>query len=161
MGSADDRARLDHLNQEGAILAGEIESIEAAIVTVKIKIADAEAAVEREAEQEKRREISRVADEVHLHAETIDALWWQSIAEFLELQTKLHKIAQSSGGRPALHVIQSASRRALISAFNRTPLQVEQLAPSERRSMADLAASWLHNIETNADRTTVKSNGKG
>src|SRR5215472_5878987 len=31
MGSADDRARLDHLNQEAAILAGEVEGIEAAI----------------------------------------------------------------------------------------------------------------------------------
>jgi predicted nucleic acid-binding Zn-ribbon protein len=111
MGSADDRARLDRLNQEGAILSGEIEGIEAAIAQVKAQIIEAETAAVKEAERKKRREIARLADEVRAHADKIDGLWRQSIAEYLIYQGKLHEIAQGSGGRPALHVVQSACRQ--------------------------------------------------
>ena len=74
MGSAEDRVRLDQLNQEGGILAGEIEGIETAIAQVQARIVDAQAAAASEAEREKRRATFQLADELQGHAEKIDHL---------------------------------------------------------------------------------------
>ena len=57
MRSASDRARLDELNREGAVLAGEIEGIEAAMVQANARIAKAEANAAAEVERGKRREV--------------------------------------------------------------------------------------------------------
>jgi hypothetical protein len=82
MGSVDDRARLDQLNQEGANpVRAEIESIEAAINDAQTRIANAKADAAIEAERQKRREIARLADELRGHAAKIDELWRASIAE--------------------------------------------------------------------------------
>ena len=94
MGSADDRTRLHHLNQESAILSGEIEGIEAAISDIQTRISNASADAAIEAERQKRLEIARLADELRGHAAKIDELWRASIAEYLVLQAKLEKIAQ-------------------------------------------------------------------
>jgi hypothetical protein len=75
MGSADDRTRLDQLNHDGALLSGEIESIEAAIADAQAQIAHAHAVAAMEAEREKRREVVSLADELRGHAEKIDHLW--------------------------------------------------------------------------------------
>ena len=147
MGSAADRARLNQLNQEGAVLSGEVEGIEAAITAVKAQIADAEAEVAREAERERKQEIARLADEARLHAEVIDNLWQQSIAEFIVLQDKLHEIAQAGNGRPGRHQVQAVCRRALIAAFIGSPLQLQLLAPGQRYTMAGLVDSWVGNIK--------------
>ena len=149
MGSEDHRARLDQLNQEGAILSGEIESIEAAIAEVQAQIIAAKTAAAVEADRQKRQGLLRLADELRGHADKVDDLWRQSIAEYLVLQGKLHEIAQSSGGRPAIHVVQSACRRALISAFIGTSLQLQFLAPGERHTIADLVGSWVRNAGAN------------
>jgi hypothetical protein len=163
MGSADDRARLNQLNQEGAILSGEIESIEAAITQFRAQVADAEAAVAREAERAKRKEVLRLADEARTYAAEIDELWRASIAAYLLLQDKLHEIAQAADGRPSRHQVQAACRRALISAFIGSPLQLELLAPGERRSVSSVVASWAENAETWAKQgiaTAPKANGR-
>jgi predicted nucleic acid-binding Zn-ribbon protein len=146
MGSEGDRARLDQLNHDGAILLGEIESIEAAIAEVQARIANANAAAALEAERQKREATVKLADELREHAEKIDSLWRESIEEYLVLQGKLHDIAQSGVGRPSRHQVQSACRRALISAFIGTPLQLELLAPGERHKVTDLVASWARNV---------------
>jgi hypothetical protein len=142
MGSASDRARLDELNREGAILAGEIESIEAAIVQAKARIAEAEANAAVEAERGKRREVVRLADEIRGHGERMDALWRQSIAEFDALQSKLQEIVQLGVGRPSQRQVQVACQRALVAAFIGSPLQFQILAPNARHSVSDLVNSW-------------------
>jgi hypothetical protein len=139
MGSAKDRARLDELNQKGAIVIGEIEGLEAAIEQAKTRIADAEAAAANKIECRKRREVSRLADEVRGHAERIDELWRQSIDEYGELQTKLAEIVQLGVGRPSPHQVRVACQRALVAAFIGTPLQFQILAPNERHTVTDLA----------------------
>jgi hypothetical protein len=161
MGSAGDRARLDQLNREGGILAGEIEGIETAIAQVQARIAEAEAAAAFEAEREKRRATLQLADELQGHAEKIDHLWRQSIAEYVMLQAKLHQIAQTCGGRPALHVVQSACRRALVSAFVGTPLQLQLLAPGERHTIANLVATWVQNVRGWTNQFQRRPNGRG
>jgi hypothetical protein len=148
MGSAKDRARLDELNQEGAIVVGEIEGIEAAIEQARTRIADAEASAAAEVERGKRREVSRLADEVRGHAERIDELWRQSIDEYGELQTKLAEIVQLGVGRPSPHQVRVACQRALVAAFIGTPLQFQILAPNERHTVTDLANSWANAAET-------------
>src|SRR3954453_15884885 len=82
MGSASDRARLDELNHDGAILAGEIEGLEAAIAQAKARVAEAEADAAAEIDRGKRREVVGLADEIRGHGERIDALWRNSIEEF-------------------------------------------------------------------------------
>ena len=160
MGSADDRARLDQLNQEGAILSGEIESIEAAIAEVQARIADAKAAAALDADRQKRQEVVRLANELQGHAGKIDGFWRASIDEYLVLQRKLHEIAQSSGGRPSRHLVQAACRRALISAFLGSPLQLELLAPGERHTVAGLVATWARNVEIWANQQSPRTNGR-
>jgi hypothetical protein len=161
MGSADDRTRLDQLNQEGAILSGEIESVEVALTEAKARIANAQADAAIEAERQKRREIARLADELRGHAAKIDELWRASIAEYLVLQGKLQEIAQSGVARPSRHQVQTACRRALISAFIGTPLQLELLAPGGRHTVAALVAVWARNAEVWAKRALPRrANGK-
>jgi hypothetical protein len=160
MGSEGDRARLDQLNHEGAILSGEIESLEAAITDAQTRIADARAAAALEAERQKRQAIVRLIDELREHALKIDDLWRQSISEYLLLQGKLHDIAQSGVGRPSLHQVQSACRRALISAFIGTPLQFQQLAIGERHTVSNLVGSWARNVEAWARQAPPRTNGK-
>jgi hypothetical protein len=160
MGSADDRVRLDQLNREGAILSGEIESIEAAIAEVQARIADVKAAAALDADRQKRQEVVRLASELSQHAKKIDHLWRASIDEYLALQRKLHEIAQSSGGRPSRHLVQAACRRALISAFIGSPLQLELLAPGERHTVADLTATWARNVEIWANQQSPRTNGR-
>jgi predicted nucleic acid-binding Zn-ribbon protein len=160
MGSANERARLDQLNQEGAILSGEIESLEAAIADAQAWIANAEAAAAIEAERQKRQEVVQLAGELRGHAEKIDSLWRKSIEEYLVLQLKLNEVAQSGVGRPSRHQVQAACRRALISAFIRTPLQLELLAPGERHTVAQLVATWARNVEAWANQALPRANGK-
>jgi hypothetical protein len=160
MGSADDRARLDQLNQEGAVLSGEIESIEAAIAEIRVRIADAKASAALDADRQKRQEMVRLANELQGHAAKIDGLWRASIDEYLVLQRKLHEIAQSSGGRPSRHLVQAACRRALISAFIGSPLQLELLAPGERHTVASLVSTWARNVEIWANQPSPRTNGR-
>ena len=75
MGSASDRARLDELNREGAVLAGEIDGLEAAIAQARARMAEAEADAAAEVDRGKRREVARITDEIRCHGERIDALW--------------------------------------------------------------------------------------
>ena len=147
MGSANDRARLDKLNHDGAILAGEIEGLDAAILQAKARIA--------EVDRCKRREVVQLADEIRRHGERIDALWRQSIAEYAELQTKLTEIVQLGVGRPSLQQIRVACQRALISAFIGSPLQFQIIAPTERHSVSDLVDLWARAAETWAGRTAA------
>jgi hypothetical protein len=155
MGSASDRARLDELNREGAILAGEIEGLEVAIVQTKARIAEAEANAAAEVDRGKRREVVGLADEIRGHGERIDALWRQSIDEYAELQTKLTEIVQLGVGRPSLQQIRVACQRALISAFIGSPLQFQVIAPTERHSISDLVDSWARAAETWAGRNAA------
>jgi hypothetical protein len=147
MGSAEDRARLNQLNQEGAVLSGEIESIEAAIAEVQVRVAAAKRAAAMEADRQKRQGLVQLAGELQGHALKIDDLWRQSIAEYFVLQRKLHDIAQSGVNRPSQHQVQSACRRALIAAFIGTPLQLELLPPTGRHTVADLVGTWVRNVE--------------
>jgi hypothetical protein len=142
MGSASDRARLDELNQEGAILAGEIEGIEAAIAQARKRSAEAEAAEVAEVEQRKRREVLRLSSEIRSHAERIDELWRESLDQYGDLQTKFTEIVRLGVGRPSLHQLRVACQRALISAFIGSPLQIQIIAPNERHSVLDLINSW-------------------
>jgi hypothetical protein len=155
MGSANDRARLDGLNHDGAILAGEIEGLDAAILQAKARIAEAEANAAAEVDRCKRREVVQLADEIRRHGERIDALWRQSIAEYAELQTKLTEIVQLGVGRPSLQQIRVACQRALISAFIGSPLQFQIIAPTERHSVSDLVDLWARAAETWAGRTAA------
>jgi hypothetical protein len=148
MGSAKDRARLDELNRDGAILAGEIEGFEAAIAQAKARIAEAEANAAAEVDRGKRREVVGLADEIRGHGERIDALWRNSIEEYDALQAKLQEIVQLGVGRPSLHQIRIASQRSLIAAFIGSPLQFQVLAPNERHTMADLVNSWANGAKT-------------
>ncbi|SRR6266446_317363 len=152
MGSTGDRAQLDQLNQEGAILSGEIESIEFAIAEAQAWVAATENTAAIEAERQKRHQIVQLADELRGHALKIDDLWRQSIAEYVILQDKLHQIVQSGVGRPSRHQVQSACRRALISAYIGSPLQLELLAPAERRTVAHLVEVWARNVEVWANQ---------
>jgi hypothetical protein len=161
MGSANDRARLDQLNQEGAILSGEVEGLEAAINDAQTRIADAKADAAIEAELQKRQEIAQIAGELRGHAAKIDDLWRASIAEYLVLQRKLQDIAQSGVARPSRFQVQTACRRALISAFIGTPLQLELLAPGGRHTVANLVAVWAGNAEAWAKQALPRrANGK-
>jgi predicted nucleic acid-binding Zn-ribbon protein len=154
MGSAEDRARLDQLNQEGAVLSGEVEGIEAAIAEVQVRAAAAKRAAAMEADRQKRQGLVQLASELGGHGSRIDDLWRQSAAEYFVLQRKLHEIAQSGVNRPSQHQVQSACRRALVSAFIGTPLQLELLPPSGRHTVADLVATWVRNVEGWANQKT-------
>jgi predicted nucleic acid-binding Zn-ribbon protein len=161
MGSVEDRARLDQLNKEGAILSDEIEGIEAAINDAQTRIANAKANATIEAEHQKRREVAQLADELRGHAQKIDELWRASIAEYLILQAKLEKIAQSGVARPSRFQVQTACRRALIAAFIGSPLRLELLAPGGRHTVANLVAAWAGNAEAWAKQALPRrANGK-
>jgi predicted nucleic acid-binding Zn-ribbon protein len=155
MGSSNDRARLDELNQEGAILAGEIEGLEAAITQAKARIAEAETNAAAEADRGKRREILRLADEIRGHAERIDALWRQSIEEYDALQRKLTKVVQAGVGRPTQQQVRVACQRALVAVFIGTPLQSQLLPPNERHTVVDLVGSWANAAEAWAGRNAA------
>jgi hypothetical protein len=144
MGSASDRARLDGLNHDGAILAGEIEGLEAAILQAKARIAEAEANAAAEVDRGKRREVVRLADEIRGHGERIDALWRLSIEEFDHMQAKLQEIVQLGVGRPTQQQVRVTCQRALVAAFIGSPLQFQILAPNERHTMAELVNSWAN-----------------
>jgi hypothetical protein len=148
MGSAEDRARLDELNQESAILAGEIEGIETAVAQAKARIADAQAEAAAEVERNKRREVVKLGDEIRAHGQRIDDLWRQSLAEYGHLEAKLAEIVQRGVGPPSLHVVRITSQRALIATFIGSPLQIQMIAPNERHTMAYLVNSWADGAET-------------
>jgi hypothetical protein len=147
MGSMKDRARLDELNREGAVLAGEIEGIEAAIAQAKARIAEAEANAAAEVERGKQREVVRLADETRRHGEQIDTLWRQSIEEYGELERKLAEIVQLGPGRPSQRQVQVACQRALVAAFIGSPLQFQIIAPNARHSVSGLVNSWTNAAE--------------
>jgi hypothetical protein len=58
------------------------------------------------------------------------------------------------------HVVQTACRRALVSAFIGTPLQLELLAPGDRHTVSDLVATWARNVETWAQQPLPRANGR-
>ena len=135
-------------NHDSAILAGEIDGVEAAIAQAKARIAEAEANAAAEVDRGKRREVLGLADEIRGHGERIDALWRNSIEEYDALQTKLQQMVQLGVGRPTQQQVKVACQHALIAAFVGSPPQSQVLAPNARHTMTDLANSWATAAKT-------------
>jgi hypothetical protein len=86
------RKKLDGLNAKAAIVAAEIASLEAAIVTAKRHVADGEAAEVDEAERGKAREALQLLDSFSKRGAQLEAGLAAFVAEYVALTREFHAL---------------------------------------------------------------------
>jgi hypothetical protein len=144
-GSGDPAAlsRLSVIHREISEHSSEVASIEAAIVEAETRVKQAEVAAARVLEQQKAREtLTKVDDLAYLAADCDTAL-----RNFLLAYDRFEKLAAAIGavaGRPDRPIIRVLSQKALHTALfgHKDVFDTRHLAPAERLSFADAAASW-------------------
>jgi hypothetical protein len=144
-GSGDPAAlsRLSVIHREISEHSSEIASIEAAIVEAETRVKQAEVAAARALEHQKARETLTKVDDLACLAADCDA----ALRNFLLAYDRFEKLAVAIGavaGRPDRPIIRVLSQKALHTALfgHKDVFDTRHLAPAERLSFADAAASW-------------------
>jgi hypothetical protein len=142
------KGRLATLNAEMAAMAGEIESVDGALIEAGKRLAAARQAVEREAARTNAAEIKELLTVFATVAQDLD----ESLADFVtsshEMRDIVNKLHNLGCQFPNHNQIESLGSRAVLTAIGQSIFKrsVETLAPSERRTFSPMVANWISNI---------------
>ncbi len=150
-GDAKARKHLDQLNTEGATLAGEAESIEAAIAEAIARVAAAQNAEALAADREQAAALRAALGDVADCARKIDGAFETIVAESQRYDDLVGLIVHKLGGSRVLggnapNVARIFALRALETMLGKTPWRREfrPVPPLERRSFSDLICGRDH-----------------
>jgi hypothetical protein len=145
------RAELDKLNAEAATLAGEIQSIDGALVEAQKRLQQAQQAASREAAKANAAEIRKLLIAFSAAAQDMD----EALADFATASHELRDVVNNLHGLgcqfPNHSQVESLGTRCVLTAigqsiFNRA---VETLAPNQRRAFVPTVAEWIASGERN------------
>jgi hypothetical protein len=136
------RRQLDALNVEGATLAGELEALESATSEAQRRVEVAQRRKSVAADQDKARELLKLADEFDSQVHRLAAAGDAMVAALTALDQMQAKMRSLGAQRPTGQQLDVMTARAVVSMIMAAKLNqqcgVHFLAPDERKQFADL-----------------------
>jgi hypothetical protein len=151
--TGDERARtkLDGLNAKAAMVATEVVSLEAAIVTAKRHVADAEAAEVEEAERGKARSALALLDDFSQRGKLLDDAMDKFVRQYDELARDFRAL-QLLGYEPTSYpLVQINMQAAVATKLQFTDLRQNFLAPHARRDFISVIEGWARHVRGRAE----------
>jgi chromosome segregation ATPase len=145
------RKKLDGLNAKVAMVAAEIASLEAAIVTAKRHVAAAEAAQVDEAERRKAREALALLDDFSQRGKLLDESLDKFVRQYDQLARDFRAL-QLLGYEPTSYpLVQINMQAAVATKLQFTDLRQNFLAPHARRDFISVIEGWARHIHARAE----------
>ena len=145
------RKKLDGLNAKAAMVAAEIASLEAAIVTAKRHVAAAEAAEVDEAERRKARDALALLDDFSQRGKLLDDAMDNFVRQYDELVHDFREL-QLLGYEPTSYpLIQINMQAAVATKLQFTDLRQNFLAPHARRDFISVIEGWARHVRGRAE----------
>jgi hypothetical protein len=145
------RKKLDGLNAKAAMVATEVASLEAAIVTAKRHVAAAEAAEVDEAERRKAREALALLDDFSQRGKLLDDAMDNFVRQYDELARDFRAL-QLLGYEPTSYpLIQTNMQAAVATKLQFTDLRQNFLAPHARRDFISVIEGWARHVRGRAE----------
>jgi hypothetical protein len=144
------RKKLDGLNAKVAMVAAEIASLEAAVVTAKRHVADAEAAEVDEADRGKAREALQLLDSFSKRGAQLEAGLAAFVAEYVALTREFHALDRLGYPPATWSLVQVNMALAIGTKLQATNLHQRFLAPHERRDFRDVIDGWSKHLRAKA-----------
>jgi hypothetical protein len=151
--TGDERARtkLDGLNAKAAMVETEVVSLEAAIVTAKRHVADAEAAEVEEAERGKARSALALLDDFSQRGKLLDDAMDKFVRQYDELARDFRAL-QLLGYEPTSYpLVQINMQAAVATKLQFTDLRQNFLAPHARRDFISVIEGWARHVRGRAE----------
>jgi hypothetical protein len=142
--TGDDQARagLDALNQEDAVLVGEIAGLAAAIDEGRARVTEAERRADLEERAAAVLEVRKRLTTIRGHGASLDRAARKLVEAVETFRGEIIELRQFGIERPDLNSIDANFRRALESALMTTPLQLSHVGPADRVKFSDLVDAW-------------------
>ncbi len=147
----EERKRLDKLEGETAKAAMEVTSLEAAIVTAKRHVADAEAAEADEAERGKAREALQLLDSFSKRGAQLEAGLAAFVAEYVALTREFHELDRLGYPPATWSLVQVNMALAIGTKLQATNLHQRFLAPHERQDFISVIEGWARHVRGRAE----------
>jgi len=145
------RKRLDGVNAKAAMVATEVASLEAAIVTAKRHVAEAEAAEVDEAERRKAREALALLDDFSQRGKLLDESLDKFVRQYDELARDFRAL-QLLGYEPTSYpLVQINMQAAVATKLQFTDLRQNFLAPHARRDFISVIEGWARHVRGRAE----------
>jgi len=144
------RKKLDGLNAKVAMVAAEIASLEAAIVTATRHVADAEAAEVEEAERGKAREALQLLDSFSKRGAQLETGLAAFVEEYVALTREFHALDRLGYPPATWSLVQVNMALAIGTKLQATNLHQRFLAPHERRDFRDVIDGWSKHLRAKA-----------
>jgi hypothetical protein len=140
--------RLDQVNAETIKYETECKSIEAALRVAQGRLASAESDENRAREADNAVRALALIDTLRADALALDEAAVLLLSKYEALKDTARALRGLGAlARPTQELMKVASRRALDTHLQFSDLRGEFLAPSERRTYSDLAATWCSGVE--------------
>jgi hypothetical protein len=145
------RKKLDGLNARATMFAMEVASLEAAIVTAKRHVADAEAAEADEAERRKARDALALLDDFSQRGKLLDESLEKFVRQYDELARDFRAL-QLLGYEPTSYpLVQINMQAAVATKLQFTDLRQNFLAPHARRDFISVIEGWARHVRGRAE----------
>lgn len=145
------RKKLDGLNARAAMVAAEIASLEAAIVTAKRHVADAEAAEVDETERARARDALALLDDFSQRGKLLDKSLGKFVRQYDELTRDFREL-QLLGYEPTSYpLVQINMQAAVATKLQFTDLRQNFLAPHARRDFISVIEGWARHVRGRAE----------
>ncbi len=145
-GDAKAKKRLDQIGHDLALIDHEAQSIKAAAVEAGRRAEAAEDAARQGYERDRARKALELVGNVHALATGMDKAATKLFADFGELRAIFIELNRLGVARPQIMAVDVSCKRALAAASTGTRLEIERLAPSERKTFAESARPWVEGI---------------
>lgn len=149
-GNESARRSLEKLNKRKIEISTDIDNLKTAVTEAEQRVAAAEKEVRVEAEHERARAALALLGEFRSCGKAVDDALDAAVAKYGRLREILFELHRLGFANPTIAQLAALGRRAVMTRFMGTDLQVEHLAPSARRSMNDLIGEYAANIESRA-----------
>jgi len=145
-GDAKAKKRLDQIGHDLALIDHEAQAIKCAAVEAGRRAEAAEDAARQGYERDRARRALDLIANVPALAASMDRAAVTLFTGFAELRAVFIELNSLGCARPTVMAIDVACKRALAAASTGTRLEIERLAPSERKSFAESTAPWIEGI---------------
>ena len=146
-GDAKAKKRLDQIGHDLALIDHEAQTIRAAAVEAGRRAELAEDAARQGYERDRARKALELIGKVPALAHGMDKAAQKLFADFTELRGLFITLNSLGVTRPTVMIVDVACKRALSAASTATRLEIERLAPSERKTFVESTAPWVEGVE--------------
>jgi hypothetical protein len=146
-GDAKAKKQLDTLNDGAARILLERQDLDAAVLTARARLAEAQRQVTWADEQAALELVPPITQRLRDRAARMDDLALQLVAEAAALRRDVDQLHQAGFNRPVTQLVITGTRRAVQSHFLASILETERIPTDQRHTVAYLAEVWTASID--------------